>query len=250
MGFFSGRHHPVPTAAATPVPSRLDELHECLDAALTFEGVRPEDGEPVPIALKQGERMLLTISGALLIEPRRLPGEWQGRSQGVSVHVPGTRSMRYRVGQSRGTFVAGAEVPSPIDTGQFTVTNQRSVFVGAKQTREWSWAKLISVQHQPDAPWTSIAVSNRQKTSGVAYDVAHADLIRFRLDLAVARATDTIDELVATIHAEIAALQPSSEVGPRWASDPFTRFELRWWDGQVWTDQVSTGGKVSSDQPM
>ncbi len=204
MGFFSGKHHAPPPPGA----SKLDELRLFLDTALTFQGVRPEDGAPVPIALKKVERMLVSMTGALLIEPRRQAGHWQGASQGVSVHIPGTKSMRYRVAASRGTFVQGAEVPSPIDEGEFTVTNLRAVFVGAKQTREWSWAKLISVQHQADAPWTAIAVSNRQKTSGIAYDAGHADLIRFWLDLAVARATDTADELIATIRAEIAALNP------------------------------------------
>jgi hypothetical protein len=216
MGLFSGRHHAVPTP---PPASRTDELEQFLDAALTFQGVRPEDGVTVPIALKKGERMLVTISGAMLVEPKRQAGQWQGRSQGVSVHVPGTKSMRYRVGSSRGTFVQGAEVPSAIDDGQFTVTSQRAVFVGAKQTREWMWDKLISVMHHTDVAWTAIAVSNRQKTSGVAYDEVNADLIRFRLDLAVARATDTADELIGSLRAEIAALSPAPPPPPPAAGD-------------------------------
>jgi hypothetical protein len=153
--------------------------------------------------------MLVTMTGAVLVEPRKQAGHWQGASQGVSLHIPGTKSMRYRVGATRGTFQPGAEVPSPIDEGQFTVTTLRAVFVGAKQTREWAWAKLIGVQHQADAPWTAIAVSNRQKTSGIAYDAEHADLMRFWIDLAVARATGTDDELVDAIRAEIAALEPA-----------------------------------------
>src|SRR5690349_3850546 len=86
------------------------------------------------------------------------------------------RSLRARRGQAdrdrRGTFV---------------VTNQRAVFIGAKQTREWSWSKLLGFTHAAEAPWTAIAVSNRQKTSGVLYDTEHEDHVRFVLDLAVAR---------------------------------------------------------------
>jgi len=248
VGFFSGHHDAPPP----PQVSRLDELQQFLDIALTFQGVRPEDGTPVPIALKKGERMLVSMTGAVLVEPRRQAGEWKGVNQGVSVHIPGTKSMRYRVGGSRGTFIQGAEVPTSIDEGEFTVTNLRAVFVGAKQTREWLWSKLIAVQHQPDAPWTAIAVSNRQKTSGIAYDADHADLLRFWLDLAVARASDTADELIETIRTEIAALGPAPpavDQPAQWAADPFHRYELRWWDGDSWGDQVSTGGEVSTDQP-
>jgi hypothetical protein len=85
----------------------------------------------------------------------------------------------------------------------------RAAFIGSKQTREWAWAKLIGVAHQPDAPWTAIAVSNRQKTSGVGYDNEHSGLIRFWIDLAVARATDTKAAFVATIEAELRALDGS-----------------------------------------
>ena len=83
---------------------------------------------------------------------RREAGHWEGRSQGVSVRVPGTKSMRYRVGASHGTYVQGVERPTPIDTGQFVITDQRAAFLGEKQTREWSWDKLIGITHAGDAP--------------------------------------------------------------------------------------------------
>jgi hypothetical protein len=194
---------------------------------------------------------------AILIETRRGAGRWQGASQGVSVRVPGTKSMRYRVGQSRGTFVPSDESPTQIDIGTFALTNQRATFMGAKQTREWLWAKLIGVAHQHDAPWTALAVSNRQKTSGVGYDDEHAGLIRFWIDLAVAKASGSTEGLIRELEGElaaaggatpppaIAASAPATEA--RWAADPFGRFELRWWDGQQWTDHVSTGGLPSTD---
>ena len=63
------------------------------------------------------------------------------------MRVLGTKSMRYRVGQTKGTLVAGEETPTVIDQGSVTVTTTRAVFVGSKQTREWAWAKLVSVEH-------------------------------------------------------------------------------------------------------
>jgi hypothetical protein len=33
--------------------------------------------------------------------------------------------------------------------------------------------------------------------------------------------------------------------GPGWFDDPTGRFELRYWDGEAWTDHVSSGGALS-----
>jgi hypothetical protein len=213
MSWF-GKKRPPPPAAADPAAVRAEIEHQ-LDAVRHFVGAGPGDGVELPIALKRGEHMFLTLSGAILIETRRGAGHWQGANQGVSVHVPGTRSMRYRIGATHGTYVPGDESPTAVDEGTFTITDQRATFVGAKQTREWSWAKLIGVAHQAGAPWTAIAVSNRQKTSGVGYDQEHSGLIRFWIDLAVARATGTTDALVAELEAELAALGGPADPGAR-----------------------------------
>src|SRR5262245_39077791 len=119
-----------------------------------------------PVVLKKGERAIYALSGVGLVDSRRGPGHWQGRSQGVSVRVPGTKSMRYRVGATKGTFMQGEERPTVVDSGTVTVTTARAVFVGAKQTREWAWAKLVAVQDD-DPTWLGLAVSNRQKVSGI-----------------------------------------------------------------------------------
>jgi hypothetical protein len=116
--------------------------------------------------------------------------------------------IRYRVGETHGTYVQGDEHPTPIDTGTFSITTTRAVFVGPKQTREWAWAKLLGITHEQDAPWTAIAVSNRQKTSGVAYDQPNSELVRFYLDLAVAIANDDRERLIQQLTTELDALLP------------------------------------------
>jgi len=143
------------------------------------------------------------VNGAALIEPRREAGRWQGRNQGVSIPIPHTHGIRYRIGATHGTYVQGAEHPTPIDSGTSSITTTRAVFVGPKQTREWAWSKLLGITHEQDAPWTAIAVSKRQKTSGVAYDEPNAELIRFYLDLAVAIANDDRDALVRQLNGEL-----------------------------------------------
>jgi hypothetical protein len=44
----------------------------------------------------------------------------------------------------------------------------------AQQTREWAWSKLVGFHDDEVAAWTGIAVSNRQKISGIAYPPADA----------------------------------------------------------------------------
>ena len=34
---------------------------------------------------------------------------------------------------------------------------------------------------------------------------------------------------------------------PGWHPDPSGRWQVRWWDGAVWTDRVATGGRVGTD---
>jgi hypothetical protein len=185
--------------------ARVALLQDLLDQARTFQGVTGDEAaEASPVPLKRDERLLLCVQGAALIEPRKRAGHWEGRSQGVSVPVPGLRGVRYRVGASRGTYVQGEEVPTPVDIGSFTVTTARAVFVGPKQTREWAWTKLLGITHAVDSPWTAISVSNRQKTSGVLYDNEHEDVVRFNIDLAVAIATGERDGLVKELEEDLA----------------------------------------------
>ncbi len=44
-----------------------------------------------------------------------------------------------------------------------------------------------------------------------------------------------------------------STTGPRpaaWHPDPSGRHQLRWWDGEAWTEQVSDQGAITSDPPV
>jgi len=87
--------------------------------------------------LKPGEAAYLVLGGAALVEGNRLPGRWSGGSQGVSFRV--MRGVSYRVGGTRGTYTQGDETLAAIDTGRVLVTNERAVFAGDLQTREWDF---------------------------------------------------------------------------------------------------------------
>lgn len=116
------------------------------------------------IMLKPGESALYA-AGASLVEPRRQPGQYVGGSSSVSFPLmPGVRA---RVGGSRGRYVPGPEVQTPVDSGQAVVTTQRVVFTGERANREWTYNKLISMDSSRDDATLLISVSNRQKISGL-----------------------------------------------------------------------------------
>lgn len=153
---------------------------------------------------RRGERTFAVIEEVGLVEARRTRGTYQGGSSGVSFRV--MKGVSLRVGGSKGTFVAGEETPIVIDEGVAFVTNQRVVFRGPKQTREWKWANLISLDHHDPAPWTSLPVSNRQRTSGLLYGQQDSPLVRYRLHQGLAHYEDKVGALIDELQVELAEL--------------------------------------------
>jgi len=166
------------------------------------------------LMLKPGEAVFAYITGAGLIEDRRGRGRYEGRSSGVSIPVGsiGGRSVRYRVGASRGHFVQGAPVPTAVDRGTLYVTNKRVVFVGGKQTRECAFDKLVGFRHSNGE--TTFSVSNRQKATTVHYGPQLDDWFDFRLDLALAHYRDTVPQFVAQMKSQLNGLDAAKPQPP------------------------------------
>jgi hypothetical protein len=167
----------------------------------------------LPLILHKGEEPLLVAQGAALVEPKRLPGQWMGGYSGFSFRI--IKGVSYHVGDSRGTYVPGPEVPTPIATGTVTITNQRIVFQSDKQAREFLFAKLLGYQHDPAVPVTYFQVSNKQKVSGIAYDLETSRTVRFRLSLALAEFRGETASLVQELQAEIAKHDRAKPVSPQ-----------------------------------
>jgi hypothetical protein len=186
--------------------ARHDAYVDLIEAARTFHGVDAEG-----ITLATGESAYLQVSGCELIEERRGAGTFVGHSHGVSVPVAsiGGRPIRYRVGASKGHFVQGDPAPTVIDTGTVTVTSSRVVFQGGAQTRECLFAKLIGVHHDAATGATTFSVSNRSTPVTVRYGPGVSETFEFRLDLALANFGGTVDELVAGLVADLAAIDAS-----------------------------------------
>ncbi|WP_228817531.1 hypothetical protein [Nocardia transvalensis] len=137
----------------------LDEMVCAATAAIWNQG-----GSAYGLLLKAKESALWAID-AMLIEPRRQRGYYVGRSSGVSVRV--MKGLWYRAGSSRGQYIPGPELQTPIDQGQVIVTTARVVFKGRKTTREWRYDKLLGTDTDPADNAVLLHVANRQKVSGL-----------------------------------------------------------------------------------
>jgi len=187
-----------------------DEQAAAVSLAQTFPGEPSSD-----LLLKPGEAEFARITNVGLIEERRGPGSWQGRSSGVSIPIGtlGGRSVRYRVGATRGHYVQGTPHPTAIDTGTVYITNQRIVFRGQGQTRECLYSKLLGYESTDDGS-TTFSVSNRQKPVTISYGAPLNGWVRLRLDLAVAHARNQVPALVARLQEGLAAIDAERPAAP------------------------------------
>ena len=164
-----------------------------------IETVRTYQGETDgPLNLAAGERRYFTLSDAQLIEPRRGPSHRVGAYAGPSFKV--AKGIYLHAGGYAGKTIPGAVTPTVIDTGTAVVTDQRVVFLGAKITREFAWAKMLSYDHDAKTRSTTFHVSNRQAADAIHWGEASA--FAFFCDLVHARRAGTVDQLIAALEAE------------------------------------------------
>ncbi len=189
--------------AAESWQAERDEYAGLLRTAQIFKGTGASE-----LMLAAGEAVFYKVTSVSLVEDRKTKGRYEGRSQGVSIPVGriGGRSVRYRVGASRGHYVQGAAKPTAIDTGTVYITNKRVIFQGAKQTRECAFAKLLGFRHDEAEGSTTLSVSNRQKPTTIHYGPKLSGSFDFRLDLALAHFKGTVPQLVSQLQAELARI--------------------------------------------
>lgn len=160
------------------------------------------------LMLKPGESALWGGAGQL-VEPRTTRGHYEGRSQGVSLHI--TKGVHYRVGASQGTYVPGTDQQTTIDNGEIVVTTTRVVFRGSRMTREWSYSKMINVPYTTDRALL-MPVSNRQKISGLTgYDEDFTVYLIAALAIHDRGAADVAAELEAEA-ARLAVAEPVPQI--------------------------------------
>jgi len=173
-----------------------DRISAFVARAETFAGATNAEVPTLPLQLLDGERALLVLPGVQLIEPRRLPGHFMGGNAGFTFEV--VRSATNRPARD--------DDPAPIDSGVVTVTDKRAVFSGSLHTRIWDYATVIGYHTNVTPPWTAIAVSDRQRVSGLRYDPNHAEEFRFALVLGLARGHGATASLVEDLRRQLEEL--------------------------------------------
>jgi hypothetical protein len=210
MGFLE-HHHEKEAAEAyqqalAAWTQDLGSLQSCLD--LLDRGPGTAEG----LMLKAGEGCYFTYRNSSLIESRRAQGHYVGGYSGFSFKV--ARGVRYHVGTTRGHYVPGPDQPVAIDAGTVYFTTQRLVFLGARQNREWAFAKLLGYQHDPAVPRTFVQVSNRQKVSGFDYSPEHAVMVHFVLALCLAAYQGQLPGLRGSIAQELQEHEAAKPLPP------------------------------------
>ena len=114
---------------------------------------------------QKGEKAYFKLDNVSLTEWRSTGSTYQGGSQGVSFRI--AKGVSYRVGQSRGTLTKNPEQLQVVDQGSAIFTDKRIVFAGTKSNREWDFSKMVNVDVGTNGIYVNIAVSNRQKISGL-----------------------------------------------------------------------------------
>jgi hypothetical protein len=125
------------------------------------------------LTLNSGESLIYKLNSVGLTEYVSDGSTYSGGTQGIGIRI--TKGLTYNVGSSRGSLTRNPEARRVIDTGVAYFTNQRIVFAGPKQSREWLFSKMLNADVEGNGVNVSIAVSNRQKTSGLTW-TDHTDL--------------------------------------------------------------------------
>jgi hypothetical protein len=181
----------------------LDTMIEAVERSASGDLDDLFEGDDGSLVLKAGEFAIARIQNSGLLETTRAPATYQGGYGGVSFPLFG--GIRLNTGGVRGKRIPGEESLGYIEDGDTVITNRRAVFLGAKNTVEWPFAKVIACEHN-EAGYTTFGVSGRQKNSGFGYGTEVADEVQFRVEWGIALCNQTTDRLLLQLRAERAHL--------------------------------------------
>ena len=184
--------------------AEIARMNEELEFFANYEN-QYNEAEPGGVIAKKGEHVIAIVSEVGLIETLRGPTDFKGGSSGVSFRL--TKRISVRKSGMKGRATPGAEMPTVVDRGKFVISDQRAVFVGTKQSREFSWDNLLSYDMQmlgrKDAV-LYLPVSNRQKVSGIASNLSAIEQVTQRVAFGAAVASGRKEDFLKLLRDEIA----------------------------------------------
>jgi hypothetical protein len=119
----------------------------------------------VGMALQKNEKLIFVNPSVALTEYESSGSSFSGLNAGVSFPLFG--DVRGNVGGMGGNFTKNPEMLTQVDYGQAVFTNQRIIFSGAKMVRDWDLSKTVALEPGANGLNVKIAVSNRERTSGL-----------------------------------------------------------------------------------
>lgn len=187
---------------AADIDQEIAKAQEYVEFFSSYTTQHDEALDPSFVA-KAGEEVLAKVVGVALIETKRGPSTFSGGSMGISFRV--TQRVSLRQSGFRGRSTPGEEAPAVSDQGEFVITDQRGVFIGTKQTREFLWSKLLSYQLVPlgGNMIMYLPVSNRAKVSGIGGDEQSMDDVMKRVAFGVSIATGRSEQFIASLNEQI-----------------------------------------------
>jgi hypothetical protein len=172
-----------------------DAYEELVALAKDFEGESSSD-----IVLKPGETVFARVTGASL-EDRQDLRRSVTRPRGIP-QLP-SFALRYRVGAHSRT---NAQRANAVDVGTICITNERVVFQGAREIREFGFDRLLGFQHDSKRGKTVFSVSDQPKPTTLHYGASLVDWFAFRLALALSHYRNEMPALVRQLEGGLAAL--------------------------------------------
>ena len=117
------------------------------------------------LSLNKGETAIYACQNVALTEYQSTGSSYSGTSGGVSFPLVGR--IRGNVGMQGGQITKNPEQLMIVDQGRAVFTNQRIIFSGAKFVRDWDFDKIVDLAPGDNGFNVRIAVSNRERTSGL-----------------------------------------------------------------------------------
>ena len=160
--------------------------------------------------LTKGETFIYALPNVALTEYQSTGSSYSGTTAGVSFPLFG--NVRGNVGGQSGQITKNPEQLMIVDQGRAIFTDQRIIFTGAKLVRDWELDKIVELAPGPNGFNVKLAVSNRDRTSGLqaltAYEFGPGFIAAYVFTLhsdGQAKAKAWIQETVKQIRSVLAA---------------------------------------------